>query len=139
MGISTALTVGGTLLHGVGAKKQAAYNARVLRMQGKVAEEQALVSEAGQRRENQQFLGKQAAAFAESGVGYGGSALDVMSQSAKEAELDALTIRYKGQLAKFGYQTDAELAKREGNSAFLSSALLAGGELLKGRANYRGT
>lgn len=138
MGISTGLLVGGSIIQGIGAKKAGAYNARVLRMQGKVAEEQALVSEAAQRRENQQFLGKQAAAFAESGVGYGGSALDVMNQSATEAELDALTIRYKGQLAKYGYNTDAELARREGNASAINSFLLAGSQLLKGRSDYRG-
>lgn len=125
------------LAKGIGQEKIAKYNARLAELQGKAAGEQALATESIQRKENAQFLGKQAAAFAESGVGYGGSALDVQAQSATDAELDALTIRYKGQLARLGFNADASMTRVQGRNEASQSYLLAGANLLKGFADYR--
>lgn len=55
-----------------------------------------------QRRMNRIEAGKRAAWAAQSGLGLGGSNADVEDQSAVFAELDALNIRYEGELEARG-------------------------------------
>ena len=88
----------------------AGQNARLERQQGGVAEER-------QRREAAQLLGKQRAAMLQNGTGAGGSNLDVARQSAVEAELDALNIRYNSEVRAHGYDVQAQQYRRvkEGN------------------------
>lgn len=120
---------------GKDANAQSQEQAMLDRQQGEMASEAALQEEVTQRHSARQFLGRQAAAFAEAGVGPGSSTA-VMNQSAVNAELDALNIRYKGQLTKFGYDYNSQSAIREGRSAVRNSNLMAGATLLKGVSNY---
>ena len=120
---------------GQDAKRQAQEQAVLDRQQGQDASNAALQEESTQRQNARQFLGRQAAAFAEAGVGPG-SSTSVMNQSAINAELDALNIRYRGQLTKYGYDYNARSAIREGRSAARNSNLMAGATLLKGVSNY---
>ena len=63
-------------------------------------EAQASAQELAQRRQSGQYLGRQAAALADSGTGSigSGSNVDVLRQSAYDAEIDALNTRYQGEL-----------------------------------------
>lgn len=63
-------------------------------------EAQASAQEEAQRRQSGAYLGRQRAALGDSGTGSlgSGSNFDVARQSAVNAELDALNIRYAGQL-----------------------------------------
>ena len=114
---------------------QAETNAMIHRQEGKVAEQQSLTAEGTQRQNAREFLGRQAASFAEAGVS-GGSAARVMNQSAINAELDALNVRYRGQLTKFGYDYNSQSALAEGSARQKNSNLAAGGTLLKGVSSY---
>lgn len=60
------------------------------------------------RAQGEQVLGAQAAAIAESGVGFGGSSRKVQEQDALGVEMDALNTRYEG-LLKIA-ELDAERA-----------------------------
>lgn len=62
--------------------------------------QQASQAEEQQRREARQLLGAGRAAVAQSGIAMTGSAADIMKQSATNAELDALNIRYAGTLER---------------------------------------
>lgn len=95
-------------------------DARILRMKAKAAEDQAGRDEEAQRRSGRQAIGKQAAAFAESG---GGIDEGVLRQSSVAAELDALNIRYKGRLQARGFRATAQ-------SIVKKSRFLAGSQLL---------
>lgn len=119
--IPTALQAAGTFS---GGKEDAA----MLKQQGRVASQQATADEEAQRRETRSVMGSQAAAFAEAGIGTGGTAAGVIRQSAINAELDALNIRYRGQLARAGLFSQAKATRRE-------SGLLAGAQLLQGGSN----
>ena len=83
-----------------------------------------------------EFLGKESAAVGQAGIGYGGSAGRSLDQSAVGAELDALNTRYRGTLTRYGLDTQSGNEKTEGRSAFTSSLLMAGGQLLRARAAY---
>lgn len=58
------------------------------------------------RREARIALGKQRAAIAQSGTGMGGSNSALMAQSTANAELDALNVRYAGELDRLGIEND---------------------------------
>ena len=79
-------------------------NARLVAQQTSQREDQ-------QRRESRQLLGTQRAAIAQSGVGFGGSSADIIRQSTASAELDALNIRYAGDLERYGILNEIEMRK----------------------------
>jgi hypothetical protein len=146
MVVSTAVSAVGALQAGAAAEAQAkaqadanAYNARVKEIQAGVEREAAGRREEQQRRKARQVLGEQRAALVQSGVGMMGSALDIEEQSATAAELDALSIRYEGEMAAKGLLYDAEAEKFEGRAnlaagknAKTASYLKAGSAILSG-------
>ena len=114
-------------------EQQAKQQAMLARSEGDAAERQSLSAEELQRKNAREFLGRQAAAFAEGGSGSGAQ---VMNQSAINAELDALNVRYRGQLSKFGYKYNARSLEEEGSAKSKSANLSAGASLLRGASNY---
>lgn len=73
-------------------------NQRLLTEQARTARQQAGLDEEAQRRQNRQFLATQRAAIGQSGIGFGGTPGLLQEDSAMQAELDALNIRYGGEL-----------------------------------------
>lgn len=120
---------------GEDADRQDNTQAMLNKAEGQQAEQVSATQEATQRRQSREFLGRQAAAFAQAGVGPG-SSTDVMRQSAVDAELDAMNIRYRGALTKFGYDYNSQAAIEEGRAQKKNANLMAGATLLKGVSNY---
>lgn len=121
------------------------YNATVQRQQADQALAVANADEERQRRAGRAVLGQQRAAIAESGGGFGGSAFDIMSDSATAAELDALNIRYQGQLQSRGFRAqaglsdyEAAMARSNARQARIGGYIGAGAALLSGAARYAG-
>lgn len=119
------------------------YNAKVKEMNAQIARTQANAREEQQRRKGRQVLGAQRAGIAQAGIGFGGSALDIMEQSADTAELDALNIRYEGELQSTGLLADAEAERYEagvnrmaGRNAMKAAYIGAGSALIGGASNY---
>jgi hypothetical protein len=82
-----------------GAARADLYNAQVARERADVEKQAYNQREEQIRREGRTALGKIRAGLAQSGAGYGtGTALDVERESMINAELDALNIRYEGEL-----------------------------------------
>lgn len=73
--------------------------------------QQTSAAEEMQRREGRRNLASQRAAIAQSGVGFLGSSADIMRQSTAAAELDALNVRYAGDLERMGILNDIEMRK----------------------------
>ncbi len=126
---STAMTAVGAIQQGKAAEAQAKaqdqanqYNARVKEIQAGVEREAAGRREEQQRRQARQVLGQQRAGLAQAGIGMMGSALDIAEESATAAELDALTIRYEGEMAAKGLLYDAEAEKFEGRANLAAGA-----------------
>lgn len=87
------------------------FNIRAAEQNAALTAQQTSAREEQQRRESRQLLGTQRAAIAQSGVGFGGSSADIMRQSAASAELDALNIRYAGDLERMGILNEIEMRK----------------------------
>jgi hypothetical protein len=135
---STAMNAIGSIAQGNAANAAAQANANALTQQAEAESRAANAREEAQRRQNRQFLGAQRAALAQAGIGLNGSAYDVARQSAINAELDALNIRYEGQLAAKGLRDQATIQRFEGRQAKTAGYLGAGAALLQGTANYAG-
>lgn len=100
----------------------AAWNASMQREQASVVAQQTSAREDLQRKQARQVLGRQIAAGAESGVNTtSGSAADVFRSSLYDAEMDALNIRYEGELNRVGLLTQANLSDWEGQVAKANS------------------
>jgi hypothetical protein len=129
------LAAGGAAVQGVQAKNAENYNAKVMGQQHDLSINQANAQEGILRRGNREVFGRQMAAFAGAGVGYGGSSEGALDQSAVNQEYDALNTRYKGSITAHGYGVQAGLNRQQGNIDMTQASLLAGGALLKGRSS----
>lgn len=121
-------------------------NAEVARLNAEATAQQAAQAEDAQRRRARELGGRNRASLAQNGVGDGGTNALVIDQSAKEAEMDALNIRYEGELRRRGLLNDSENLKYAAkiNSMNASSArtagyIGAGTSLLTGMAKYYGS
>lgn len=85
------------------------YNAQVSRDQAEQALDVSTSRQLQLRRDARQNAGRQRAAAAQSGVGFGGSTADVMEKTETLSELDVLNVAYEGALRSQGYSTQAQL------------------------------
>lgn len=115
------LMLAGTALQTIGTLQSGKSQADALARRARIERQQAAADEGMQRRQARNFLGTQAAAMAQSG----GIDEGVLRQSTLSAELDALKIRYEGDLKASDLMYQSGVAKRE-------SRLLAGAQLLSG-------
>ena len=154
-----ALVIASSAVQAVGAIKQgqaqaasyksaaqaADYNATMARLNAGVAGEQANAAEEQQRRQFRSLQAKGVVAAAESGAGLDGSNYDVLAQNAVANELDALTIRYEGQMKARGLlaqseldKLDAQAKRRAAKDAMTGAYLNAGASLLSGASKAYG-
>lgn len=106
-------------------KNAADYNAKVMGVEATTSGMQANEATNTQLRQGNMVLGRSTAAAVESGGGIQGSTGAVLHQSATNAELDALDVRYAGLLRSTSYSTQASLDTSEGKQA-AASALFSG-------------
>lgn len=159
--LMTMLTLGSTLLGGVGAIQQgqaanasAKYNAQVADMNAQMADraakdalERGQLEEQKQRQRTAQLMGQQTAAMAANGVDLSfGSPLDTLVDTAMLGEMDALTIRtntYREErdIRQQGanYRGQAAMERASGRSALTGGFLNAGGTFLGGGAKAYST
>lgn len=138
MGGSVGLQAAGALMQGQAARNSAEYNATMMDQAATVERQQTSAREDAQRRQARMVLGQQRAALAQSGGGMGGSAADIMQQSAMNAELDALTLRYEGELRARGLNAQAEGERYMGRQAQRASYFSAAGSILSGAGKIAG-
>jgi hypothetical protein len=125
-------------------QQTAQYNAAVAKQRAETTRAVYGQREDQQRREASFVMGKQRAAGAQAGLGLGGSTADVTGQSAVMAELDALNIRYAGEMEAKGLLSQSDLYSAEaGNYGTQSSYAKTGSMLgvasaaLSGYAKYQ--
>lgn len=85
------------------------YNAAVMRQRADATRSSYGQREEQQRRQARFALGQDRAAMGQSGLGLGGSNDDINDQSEVLAEMDALNIRYGGELEAHGLLTQARM------------------------------
>jgi len=108
------------------------------------AHNQLLVTDANEdqkRRKSAMQLGEQRASLLTAGIGADGSASDAIGQSAANAELDALNIRYQGQLQAANYTNQslmdtaqAGASNQSAHNAIQAGYIGAASSLLSGAA-----
>lgn len=135
---STLFTAGSALYQGQQAKKQADYNASVAEADAAAAKQKAEYDEKMHRERVRRLLSSQRAAYGKSGVDLAGSPLLMLQDTAKEGELDALAIRYGGDVEASRNRSEANLLRMQGRAARTSGYLQAGGTLLSGGAKAYG-
>jgi hypothetical protein len=129
----------GAVQQGRSQAKIGEYNAKVAENQAIAARQKAEFDEDRQRQQARMFAGRQRASLSQAG-GELMDAGDVLGMTAEEAEIDALAIRYGGNIAAQSAQQKGALAKAEAKQASKASYAKAGQTLLTagGRAleNY---
>lgn len=121
------------------------YNADVNALNANQALQEANAREEMQRRRGRAALGEQRAAIGENLGGFTGTSLGVIEQSGTQAELDALTERYGGQMESRGLLAQSELNKYQakgalnaGISARQAGNVNAASSLLSSASSYYG-
>lgn len=129
---STAFSVYGAIQSANAEASAAKYNAKVADQNANIARQQAAADEDRQRRIAAKTMGGIRANYGASGVTLEGSPLDVIEESAANAKLDELNIRYNGELQAMGFQNTANLDRSRAANAKTSGYLTAGSALLVG-------
>lgn len=138
MSAATASTVAsgvgfiGTGISALGAIQGGNQQARAAEFNAQAAQNQAAAQEAQQRRQAARVMGQGRANVAASGIEMDGSPLEVMADSAANAELDALTIRYGGQVRADQERMRGSMARQAGYMGAASSLLMGMGQASRG-------
>ena len=120
--VGTAVGALGAIQGGRAEQNAADFNARSAQMEAQSREN-------AQRAQAQRQLGMIRAGVAKSGATMEGTPLAVLSESAANAEIDALNTRYSG-------QREAALYESRGRNARTAGYLRAGTSLLTGASRY---
>ena len=134
----------GTIMEGFGAIKGAEadaqageFNARVSERNAKLARLQAAEDERVHRVMTRKAIGQMRAGYGASGVSAdSASALDVLGESARNAELDAMKIKQAGEFAAQGHQMDAYGARMGAKAAMSAGHFKAASSLLSGASGF---
>ena len=133
---STAASAFANIYAGQQAKDAAAFNARQAEMDAQLARTQAGFEERNFRAGVDRLLGQQRAGYAKAGVQLTGTAALVQEDSAMQAEMDALMIRYGGVIKSNSFRTQAALQRLQGASAQTQGFMNATGSILTGYAQW---
>lgn len=125
----------GAVYAGDQSRKATNYQADVAKDNALSAAKQGIAAEDQQRRINRMRLGEQRAAAAQSGFDpSSGDFAALQVQSAANAELDALTTRYSGQMQAISLNNDASMLRTNAKVANTQGYLNAAGSLAGGYA-----
>ncbi|OGP65584.1 MAG: hypothetical protein A3K22_03505 [Deltaproteobacteria bacterium RBG_16_42_7] len=128
-----------------GQQQKKAYkaNAAILEQDALAEKQKAEYEEGAHRNRIRQILSRQKALYGKSGVQMEGSPLLVMEDTAAQGEMDALAIRYGGDVAAARTRSEANLMRMQGRTAGRLGTIKAGTTLLQGAGQsyrtYRGT
>lgn len=132
--LSTLFGALGALEQGKMQRSMARINARMNEMKAEDAIERGQEAEKNYRQQIKQLIGKQKSSYAAQNVDLstGGSAEDVVAQTAEIGEQDAMQIRINAMREAFGYRIGASNLQTQGNMARIQSVAQAGSTLLTG-------
>jgi hypothetical protein len=134
---ATALTAANQISQGAAANKMVKYNASVSEGQAAAARDQAAFDEARAREQAQRGFGARRAAYGGAGITLEGTPIDVLGDAAADAEMDALSLRRRGDLESWGRLADAGAQRTRGRAAQQSAFMDAGSTLLNGASKIK--
>jgi hypothetical protein len=133
------MTAVGQIRQGQAANAAAHYNAQVANNNATAVEQQAQSQAMVQGRRAMMQNGALLANMAANGIDTGeGSAVDVLSQSAANAEMDRQNIIYNGRVKAQSLRSQAQLDTFQGETAQQNGFMSAAGTLLSGGAKAYG-
>lgn len=134
---STVMQVVGTITQGNTADKVGTYNSNVLNQRADAELQASGTRESMLRERNRQALSSQRAAMLANGIDpSSGSAGIGSEQQMRDAELDALTLRYEGLLQAKGLRDQGAMALWEGKTAKKQSRFDAASQLISSAGSY---
>lgn len=125
-----AMSAIGQLQQAQTAKAVGRYNQQLGERNAAIARDQTASEIVRQQRTARRVQGAARAAYGASGVTMEGSPLDVLEDNATQAELDTLTLKYRGELRARGYEQAGSMARFEGDQAARAGRLRAASTLL---------
>lgn len=134
----TAMSAVSAIQQGKQAQASAKFKAEMAQRNATIARQQAAAEEEKQRRLGYMRQGAARAAYGASGVALEGSPLDILEQSAAQEELDALNIRYRGEIGAQSAEGQAALSRMRGDQALSAGYMGAGSAILMGGARAAG-
>lgn len=137
MAAAAAMKVIGSLSDGQQAAAIGARNADVLLQQANGTDRATVGRESLLRDRNAQSLSQQRGAMLQNGLDPGsGSALFASSQSIRNAELDALQLRYDGLMQSRAERMGADMERWKGKAAKRQSYFSAAGQIVSSVGSY---
>ena len=134
--IGTAISAAGTFMSAQQQSEATDYNADVANQNAQMAEDKAAYDAKMHNQEVRRILATQRALYGKSGVSSeSGSPLLVMDDTVKQGAMDALAIRYGGDVAAAQERSKANLYKMQGKNIMTAGAIGAGTTLLAGGAS----
>jgi hypothetical protein len=127
---SQMIGAGARVAEGVGNYRQGKANARILNAQANQVAMNTAMEESRLRRSQAQEIAAQVASIGGRGIAPSGSIVDVIRQNAENAEADALTLRYRGDIEQAGLKAQAKMAAFEGRQQLYAGVSGAGSKLL---------
>lgn len=124
----------GALEQGKMQRSIARINAQMNEMKAEDAIERGREAESNYRKQIKQLIGKQKTSYAAQNVDLsaGGSAADVIAETAEVGEQDAMQIRINAMREAFGYRMGAQNAVAQGNMSRVQAMSNASATLLTG-------
>lgn len=126
----------GSIVGGIRQDKISKYNAKVSEQAAISAEKKAEFDETAHRERVRKALSTQRTRIAKSGIDVTGSPLLAIEESAAAGEMDALAIRFGGEVESERLRSQAKGERFAGKSAKRASFLSAGGSLLSAGAQF---
>jgi len=136
--VASAVSAYAAYEQGQQQEAQAKYQSKIATNQAQAAKNAAAVAEANRREQDRRIMAEQRALVGGSGLSTEGAPLFVMLDSAKEAELDAIRLRYGGTLQQGGFLDQAQLLQYQGRQAARAGEITAGTTLLTGASSAVG-
>lgn len=136
--LSTVFSAVGSLMQADSKADASEYNAKIAQQNAAMATQQAEADAAEQKRDTVRKLGAMRAGYGASGVAFEGSPLDILAQSASDAEMDRLNIIYKGKVRAAGYDANAELYESNAENERNAGLVGAGRSVVLGLDKTRG-
>jgi len=137
--VGTGVAMYGAVQQANASEAAAKFNAGVARNNSLAARQQAAFDQEQLRNRHDRLRGMQIASGAKTGQTLSGTLLDVQYDSDLQAELDMLSVVYKGQVASGASTSQAGLFESEARSAKTSGYLNAGATLLTGAGSTAST
>jgi len=122
----------GSIYEGQAAYKAGVYNSGVLKLKAAQIRKQAEQEERQSLVNARKIVGDMRANYGASGITMEGSPLDVMEQSIRNANEDAMGIRYRGEMEARNAEFQGKLAEFQGRSARTASYFQAASSLIGG-------